>query len=85
MFVFVDKKQRNIELSPSEKNHINAIVWVCNIFNVTFVVCYRAQFQINNLFISVSNMYKLNCIVVSSVNSVCRLLAASLNTQGSSL
>ncbi|XP_026233785.1 28S ribosomal protein S11, mitochondrial [Anabas testudineus] len=30
-------------------------------------------------------MYKPNRILVSSVNSVCRLLAATLNTQGSSL
>ncbi|GAA6225944.1 28S ribosomal protein S11, mitochondrial [Lates japonicus] len=30
-------------------------------------------------------MYKLNCILVSSVNNVCRQLAASLNANGSSL
>ncbi|XP_050932606.1 28S ribosomal protein S11, mitochondrial isoform X2 [Lates calcarifer] len=30
-------------------------------------------------------MYKLNCILLSSVNNVCRQLAASLNANGSSL
>jgi len=55
------------------------------VLNVTFVVCEVAKYLIANLFLNVSNMFKLNCILASSVSNVCRQLSASLNASGSSL
>lgn len=74
-------------LPPLQKDIKILLVWsgYATPFNVTFVVCKITKCQTARSFLNTGNMYKLNCILRSSVSNVCRQLVASVNATGSSL